>query len=289
MMKQKFKKLWPLLLFAVIFAAVTLLIYYNAHRIFVFLEEQGFLREEIAFEVAENAPQTLEQTLDELVDDPRVTVDQSLMLINTAYTLSERFVPQITEYKDTEVYMNACMPEAYAALSAAVTAEMGKKLYVSSDFRTAEEQKELYLADSNTATRPGASEHQSGLCVDVYVAYYAGDGFLKSPAGRFVNRACYKYGFIIRYPSYGEDETGIRFEPWHIRYVGHPHADVIYGNRLTLEEYILSMEIGAWYEADGYLISRQSMVDGKLSLPATFTFCVISPDNTGHYILTIQP
>ena len=182
--------------------------------------------------------------------------------------------------------MNSCVLESYSLLSSVIRERFDEKLYVSSDFRTYEEQQELYKEDPLTATVPGASEHQTGLAVDVYVAYYAGEAFIKSPAGRFVNAECHKYGFIIRYPSYGEEITGIRFEPWHLRYVGMPHAEIIYQNRLTLEEYILSMEIGTWYEAEGYLICRQETVDGCLSLPENFTSCTISPDNTGYYIVT---
>jgi D-alanyl-D-alanine carboxypeptidase len=136
------------------------------------------------------------------------------------------------------------MIDAYAQLSGVVKELTGNKLYVSSDLRTREEQEALYREDPATATIPGASEHQSGLALDVYVAYYAGDAFLKSPSGRFVNTHAHHYGFIIRYPAYGEEITGIRFEPWHIRYVGAPHARVIYNNQLTLEEYILSFEVG---------------------------------------------
>ena len=102
------------------------------------------------------------------------------------------------------------------------------------------------------------------------------------------HRLRHEYGFIIRYPVYGEDSTGIRFEPWHIRYVGQPHATIIQKNRLTLEEYILSMKEGQWYAAQGYLFCRQRGENG-LSLPADFSSALISDDNTGCYILTVTP
>lgn len=122
----------------------------------------------------------------------------------------------------------------------------------------------------------------------MYVPYYASYGFLKTEAGRFVNSECSEYGFIIRYPSYGKSKTGVKFEPWHIRYVGEPHAKVIYNNHMTLEEYIASLEIGIWYEAQGYLISRQTLSgDGTLALPSGYARAVISPDNTGYYIITV--
>ena len=258
----------------------------NYHNIYVFIETKGFFRTPLPIEKVA-ADGFCEYSLDVLKTDRRVSFDQSLMLVNTEYMLKEEFVPDVLEYKDTTVYMSKCMLDAYASLSAAVSEKTGKKLYVSSDLRTKEEQEALYAEDPLTATVPGASEHQTGLALDVYVAYYAGDAFIKSPSGRFVNSHAHEYGFIIRYPSYAEGVTGIRFEPWHIRYVGRPHSDAIYRNHTTLEEYIESLEIGKWYEVDGYLVSRQG-ADGTFILPENFESCTVSPDNTGCYIVTVD-
>ncbi len=284
-MKKKLKIIIICATVAAILIASVVAIAVNYHSIYVFIETKGIFRTPIAIEKT-NAEGFYEYSLDELKTDERVSFDQSLMLVNTEYMLEEGFVPDVLEYKDTTVYMSRCMLNAYAALSAAVSEKSGKKLYVSSDLRSAEEQAALYVEDPLTATVPGASEHQTGLALDVYVAYYAGDAFVKSPSGRFVNSHAHEYGFIIRYPSYGEDVTGIRFEPWHIRYVGHPHSDAIYRNHTTLEEYIESLEIGEWYEIDGYLVSRQN-VGETITLPNEFESCIISPDNTGCYIVTI--
>ena len=286
-MKNKIKKSLPIAIALVLFAALSLVIHLNSHAFFVWIERTGIFLDPIEMSVADDLK--LDKTaISELEKNDKVTFDQSMMLVNTEYMLSESFVPDVAEYKDTEVFMNRCMLEAYAALSADIIEKFDQKLYVSSDFRSAEEQEQLYLDMPDTATKPGASEHQTGLAVDVYVAYFAGDGFVKSPIGRFVNTECHKYGFIIRYPSFGENETGIRFEPWHIRYVGQPHSKIIYNNHLTLEEYILSLEIDRWYEVDGYLFCRQSAVDGELMLPESFAACTISPDNTGYYIVTVE-
>ena len=227
-----------------------------------------------------------ERSLADMQTDESVQFNQSLMLINTEYMLSEDFVAETGEYKDSGVDMNICILEAYSALAAAVKEETGDKLYISSGIRDKEHQQRLYEEDPKTATIPGAGEHETGLCMDVYVTYYAGDGFLKSEAGQFVNYSCDEYGFIIRYPSYGEKETGIRFEPWHIRYVGFPHSEIIYNNKLTMEEYIFSLKEGVCYEAAGYLITRQRPVDGKVYVPEGCDSYVVSPDNTGCYIIT---
>ncbi|MBE6639197.1 MAG: D-alanyl-D-alanine carboxypeptidase family protein [Ruminococcaceae bacterium] len=259
-----------------------------AYEWYLIEEKYGFGLDEVTVAKADGEA-LVHYSMEELQGDDRVVFDQSMMLINIEYMLSESFAPLISEYKDTDVYMNDCMQSAYSALSSAVLAKTEKKLYVSSHFRTADKQASLYEEMPDTATIPGASEHQSGLCVDVYVAYYAGDHFIRSDAGRFVARNAHKYGFIIRYPRYGEKVTGIRYEPWHVRYVGHPHADIIYNNRLTLEEYILGMQEGSWYTANGYCFSRQNVTEeGGLYLPAEFKEAVISPDNTGSYIVTVK-
>ena len=285
--KEKIKKILPIAIAVLIFCALSLAVYLNSHNIFVFLEESGAFLTPVKLEKYENVGDFKKYSLSDIEKDERVTFDQSLMLINTEFMLAEDFEADIAEYKTTDVYMNSCMIEAYGRLSQAVSEKFDKRLYVSDDFRTEEEQEQLYAEMPDTATKPGASEHQSGLALDVYAAYFAGDGFIKSPVGRFVNSECYKYGFIIRYPSFGEEVTGIRYEPWHIRYVGEAHANIIYNNRLTLEEYILSFEVGEWYVSDGYLISRIELGD-SISLPESFEECVISPDNTGYYIVTVK-
>lgn len=261
------------------------LIYFNFHRIFVLTQNLGLGKDRGELVIC--SPKCYSVALEDIESDTRINIDQSLMLVNTSYTVSEDYVWNISEYKSTGVYMNTCMQASYASLSAAVTEQTGKKLYVSSDVRGREEQEELYEKDPTTATLPGASEHETGLCVDVYVAGAAGDSFLKSEAGRFVNSHAHEYGLIIRYPSYGEDKTGIRFEPWHIRYVGCAVAGYIYNDNLTLEEFVDGLEIGKFYSYGDYIFSRQ---DASLSLeiPQDAKNVTLSPDNTGYYILVAQ-
>ena len=286
-MKKKLLSLLPVTATALICCVLLLLVYFNQENAFVFMENTGIFRDRASLQEIEH-PNTDAITISQIKSTESITFDQSLMLINTNYRLDDDFVPSVSEYKDTTVFMNNCVIDAFASLSSSVKEKFGQKLYVSSDLRDYEEQKELYEEDPTTATLPGASEHQSGLALDVYAAYYAGDAFLKSPIGRYVNSHCHEYGFIIRYPSYGEEVTGIRFEPWHIRFVGAPHSEIIYGNMLTLEEYILSFELNKWYSYDGYLISRQTVDGNSLQIPEEYESCVISPDNTGAYIVTVK-
>lgn len=238
--------------------------------------------------LTEVRPAVRETSLEEMTAREDCAADQSLLLVNAAHRLPDGFEPELTEYRDTGVLMNRCVTEAYAALSAAVAERYGEKLYIRSSFRDREEQAQVSAAsDGETAAEPGASEHETGLALDVYVAYYAGDGFLKSEAGQFVNSYCQDYGFVIRYPRGREQVTGIRFEPWHIRYVGAPHAAFMAEYGLTLEEYIELLKPGRFYEIGGMLVSRQS--GDTLFVPERWTALTVSPDNTGCQILTIRP
>ncbi len=283
------KKAKRIVLFCVIALVIggAVVLHFKPHYLYILGEKIGVNCNRVEMNTV--VPDNMNRfTLSELKANERVKFDQSAMLINTEYLLQEDFVPSISQYKDTDVQINDCLHEAFEKLTLAVNEKTGSKLFVSSAYRTEEEQQELYDEDPLTANIPGASEHQTGLALDVYVQYNAGLGFIKTAAGQFVNSNCWEYGFIIRYPSYGKSETGMRFEPWHIRYVGEPHAKIIYNNHLTLEEYILSLEDGVWYEVDNYLISRQkTAADDTLILPDSYSNAVISPDNTGSYIVTV--
>ncbi len=237
-----------------------------------------------SFDLQTSDAETVQMTLAELQNDSRVTFDQSLLLINNEYMLTDGFEAEVAAYGDSDVLMNVCMHDAYRALAEHIAQTFDQKLFVRSAYRSIQEQQEELEADSEHATQVGASEHQAGLALDVYVPYYAGKAFLKTEVGRYVNSHCHEYGFIIRYPSYGEDSTGIPFEPWHLRYVGFPHAEIITKHYLTLEEYIGSMEHGKLYSYQTYIISRQSGTE--FVVPHEFRSATISPDHMGAYILT---
>ncbi len=214
-----------------------------------------------------------------------VTYNQSLELINSDYPISDESFDLAT-YKDTDVVMNTAIMSDYSDLRAAVTNKTGDDLFVMSSYRSQEEQALLYEEDSTLAVPAGTSEHQSGLALDVYVYMYAGAGFIKSDGGQYVNESCWKYGFVIRYGEGKTDITGVGYEPWHIRYVGFPHAEIMYKNDLCLEEYLDSLEIGQYYQYDDYVISRQS--GPTLHVPEELENVIISPDNMGNYVITGQ-
>lgn len=93
-------------------------------------------------------------------------------------------------------------------------------------------------ADAESA-RPGYSEHQTGLAVDVGGGgCNVQDCFGTTPEGKWLAANAYKYGFIIRYPAGKQAITGYRAESWHVRYIGTALAAEMHRtNTLTLEEF----------------------------------------------------
>lgn len=129
-------------------------------------------------------------------------------------------------------------------------AERGLDFVLVSDFRTYEYQEQLYnnyvardgqeAADQYSA-RPGHSEHQTGLTVDVGSTDSASNltvEFGDTPEYAWLKDVAHEYGFIVRYPEGKEHITGYMYEPWHLRYVGEEEAEAIYESGLSLEEYL---------------------------------------------------
>lgn len=98
--------------------------------------------------------------------------------------------------------------------------------------------KGLYYADLASA-RPGHSEHQTGLAVDVANSSLDYNNFEDTKEFYWMKNNAHKYGFILRYPKARFHITGFKYEPWHYRYVGVDIAIYIYENDITLEEYHL--------------------------------------------------
>lgn len=109
---------------------------------------------------------------------------------------------------------------------------IGHNLLVSTAYRGYAYQKTLYTgyvasegqagADRISA-RPGYSEHQTGLAVDIRVTSgkcSLDQCFGDLAAGQWLARNAHKYGFMLRYPEDKEQITGYTYEPWHFRYVG---------------------------------------------------------------------
>ena len=97
---------------------------------------------------------------------------------------------------------------------------------------------------SRFLARVNHSEHQTGLAVDFCSPDWddTQDDFYSTKQGRWLCKNADSFGFILRYPRMKEHITGIAYEPWHYRYVGTPHSEIIRREGLTLEEYLYYYE-----------------------------------------------
>jgi D-alanyl-D-alanine carboxypeptidase len=88
--------------------------------------------------------------------------------------------------------------------------------------------------------RPGYSEHNSGLAVDLGGSgnFLLDESFANTAAYKWLIENCADYGFILRFPKDKEEITGVIYEAWHFRYVGKEAATYIMANNLCLEEYL---------------------------------------------------
>ncbi len=226
-----------------------------------------------------------EYSYSELLNDKRVSFDDSLLLINEKHTLPACYNPTIENYGDSGHELNTTAIQKFEELAIAVKENCNQDLLIISAYRNREEQLRTIEEEGELAAEANASEHLTGLAIDVCVRYFGGQAFLKSEAGRFVNTNCGDYGFIIRYPLLSESITGIKYEPWHIRYVGLPHSYIISAAKLTFEEYIEYFEKGKLYSFNEFIITRQPK--DVIKLPKEFEHANISEDNSGCYFITL--
>ena len=189
----------------------------------------------------------------EVTYDTNTSLDTA-MLVNKYYVLDSSYNPDdlvtISQtYSWGDVGSQHVREVAYSAFLDMWNAaqEEGYYLMVSSSYRSYEEQEIVYnnyknasgerYADS-IAARPGSSEHQTGLTLDIFSRDNSNrTTFAGSEVANWLAENSYKFGFILRYPEDKEDITGYSYEAWHFRYVGEDIAYYIYEHDITFEEY----------------------------------------------------
>lgn len=127
---------------------------------------------------------------------------------------------------------------------------VGINLMLTSGYRSYSYQVSVYnsyvssigrVETDKVSARPGYSEHQTGLAVDIEPTSHVCEldaCFANTTEGKWLISNAYKYGFIIRYPSDKTTITGYSFEPWHVRYVGIALATEMHNQAIeTLEEF----------------------------------------------------
>ena len=180
-----------------------------------------------------------------------INLNKINILVNKHNYLKEDYVPEnLKNLSSTYALSNMKMVEEAANAFESLSKDASKENYkviAMSTYRSYEYQVDLYnkyvKSDGKEAAdtysgRPGNSEHQTGLAVDVYNQTETYTNFEKTKEYNWMQENAYKYGFILRFPKDKENETGYEFESWHYRYVGKEIAKYIHKHNITLEEYI---------------------------------------------------
>lgn len=188
------------------------------------------------------------------------------MLVNKYNKLPDQYVPNdltdiVSNGENGTVQMKKEAAEAFNALSQ-LAADNGITLNACSSFRDQNYQDNLYSNGAEVYgqeyadqywTRPGFSEHQSGLSVDIRLENDTSDldAVLNYPEKyQWLLNNMADYGFIVRYPENKEQYTLIAPESWHLRYVGKDLAYYLQKNNLALDEYYGLLALG---KAENYL------------------------------------
>ena len=182
------------------------------------------------------------------------TADESLgwnlMLVNSRYRIPDDYSVELIRLSNGEQVDSRIYPDLQEMFADARGA--GYSLFVRAGYRSEEDQENL-MEDKIEAYRqegysqreaereaekwvakPGTSEHELGLAVDINAEGQTDGNRLY----QWLADHSWKYGFILRYPAEKEEITGIDYEPWHFRYVGKQAAKEMYEQDLCLEEYV---------------------------------------------------
>ncbi len=185
------------------------------------------------------------------IDDPAslwVVVNKLRPLSPPSYTPSDLVSVPVPFVYAPQLRREAA--DAAVAMFAAFTAETGLGMQSQSAYRSYSTQVSVYTgwvaqkgqagADL-TSARPGHSEHQTGLAIDVSARPASCSlqaCFANTPQGQWLAANAFRFGFVLRYPSGKTSITGYEFEPWHYRYVGMALATELNRTGITtLEEF----------------------------------------------------
>lgn len=178
------------------------------------------------------------------------TSKENLILVNKYNYLDKDYEPDnLWDVKNWYAFGdNKIVEEVYDAFIEMFNdaKEENLSLIITSGFRTYKLQEELYeeyqddygtTEADRIAARPGFSEHQTGLCLDIMTYSTNMEDFESTKEFEWMQKNAYKYGFILRYPKGKEYITGYDYESWHYRYVGKEVAEEINKLGITFDEY----------------------------------------------------
>lgn len=188
--------------------------------------------------------------VEEVVYPVNLSIEQATainVVVNKKHKLPDNYVPTLTSVAGGQMRAEAAT-ELGKLLDAATAS--GNNLIILSSYRSYYTQVSTYngfvaqygQAQADTfSARPGYSEHQTGLAVDLG----NNDGscafeicFSDTAGGLWLATNAANYGFIIRYPEGKESDTGYQYEPWHIRFLGVDTAKAVVASGKTFDQYM---------------------------------------------------
>jgi D-alanyl-D-alanine carboxypeptidase len=180
-----------------------------------------------------------------------VIVNKQHSLKPVSYTPDDLVLPDVTQRVPgaAEMKMRRVAASALETMFADAR-KRGINLLISTAYRGYSYQSVLYngyvkhdgkAAADKSSARPGYSEHQTGLAVDIRAQSGkcpVAQCFSNTPEGKWLAANAYKYGFLLRYPEDKESVTGYEYEPWHFRYIGTYLSEELHRTGTeTLEEF----------------------------------------------------
>lgn len=234
----------------------------------------------------------------------------NLILVNADYPYNE----QVNETDLVNVDKSACdvllERRAVTLLSKLMEKINGwGQISAVSGWRSMQEQENIYAQslkeNGSEFTRkyvalPGHSEHQTGLAIDLALTSdnidFIRPDFPYTGICQTFRELSSQYGFIERYPQKKESITGIAHEPWHFRYIGVPHAEIMKKNDLCMEEYIPFIKQFAYGEQKyNFTVAQKNFSVSYLPASEAEVVCIeiaedvpytISGNNIDGYIIT---
>lgn len=168
--------------------------------------------------------------------DPTLTLGgKSLELDATAAKAAEAMIRELHARGYTDIVMTSAY-RTYAYQENLFSYYINEELAAHPGWSRADAEAEVLTYSA----KPGTSEHQSGLCMDLISARdcVLDESFANNPAYDWLLENAHCFGFILRYPQGQESITGYSYEPWHYRFVGVSAATAIHDRGLTLEQYL---------------------------------------------------
>jgi D-alanyl-D-alanine carboxypeptidase len=164
-----------------------------------------------------------------------------IIVVSKKHRISASYGPS---HPSGPYHLEADAAKALAKLTAAAKAD-GVRIRVRSGYRNwtvqnASYQRALknYPQNISFYAPAGASEHQTGLAVDLWDGVTWSLPMARTATGKWLFAHAHEYGFVLRYPNGKTKITGYHYEPWHYRYIGKADAMKFKGNSETLEEYL---------------------------------------------------